>query len=117
MFVAYAVIAVLLAAALMMSAYTKLARNERVVQTFTGQLGVPLELYPFMAACEIAGAAGLIFGLWYVPLGIAAAVGLVLYFIGAIVAHLRKSDFKGVRSPLVIFIIAAAALVLRALSS
>ncbi|MDX6249621.1 MAG: hypothetical protein QOF10_2981 [Kribbellaceae bacterium] len=116
MFVAYAVIAILLAPALIMSAYTKLTRNERVVQTFTGQLGVPLGLYPFMAACEIAGAAGLIIGLWYGPLGIAAAVGLVLYFVGAIVTHLRKGDFKGVLSPLVILIIAVAALTLRAAS-
>jgi hypothetical protein len=116
MFVAYAVIAILLAPALIMSAYTKLTRNERVVQTFTGQLGVPLGLYPFMAACEIAGAAGLIIGLWCGPLGIAAAVGLVLYFVGAIVTHLRKGDFKGVLSPLVILIIAVAALTLRAAS-
>jgi hypothetical protein len=116
MFVAYAVIAVLLAPALIMSAYTKLTRNERVVQTFTGRLGVPLGLYPFMAACEIAGAAGLIIGLWYGPLGIAAAAGLVLYFVGAVVSHLRKGDFKGVPSPVVILIVAAAALTLRAAS-
>jgi Na+-translocating ferredoxin:NAD+ oxidoreductase RnfE subunit len=113
MFVAYAVIAILLAPALVMSAYTKLARNERVVQTFTGQLGVPLGLYPVMAACEIAGAAGLIIGLWYGPLGIAAAVGLVLYFVGAVFTHLRKRDFKGVRSPVLILVIAAVAVTLR----
>jgi hypothetical protein len=116
MFVAYAVIAVLLAPGLIMSAYTKLARNERAVQTFTEQLGVPLGLYPFMAACEVAGAAGLIIGLWYGPLGIAAAVGLVLYFVGAVATHLRKGDFKGLVSPLVILIVVAVALTLRAAS-
>jgi hypothetical protein len=115
-FVAYAVIAVLLALMLLPSAWTKLVRNERAVQTFTGKLGVPLGLYPFMAACEIAGAAGLIIGLWYGPLGIAAAVGLVLYFVGAIFTHLRKRDFKGARSPLVILVIAAAVLTLRIVS-
>jgi hypothetical protein len=115
-FVAYAVIAVLLALMLLPSARAKLVRNERAVQTFTGKLGVPLGLYPFMAACEIAAAAGLIIGLWYGPLGIAAAVGLVLYFIGAIGAHLRKRDFKGLPSPTVILIVAAAAVALRAAS-
>ena len=68
MFIAYAVIAVLLALGLLPSAWTKLTRSERIVQTFTGQLGVPLGLYPFLAACEIAGAAGLVIGLWYGPL-------------------------------------------------
>jgi uncharacterized membrane protein YphA (DoxX/SURF4 family) len=116
MFIAYAVIAVLLALGLLPSAWTKLTRQERVVQTFTGQLGVPLGLYPFLAACEIAGGAGLIIGLWYGPLGIAAAAGVALYFVGAIGAHLRKSDVKGIVTPVLILILSAAALVLRAAS-
>jgi hypothetical protein len=29
------------------------------------------------------------------PLGVAAGIGLVLYFVGAVVSHLRVSDFKG----------------------
>jgi hypothetical protein len=115
MFVAYAVIAVLLAIGLLPSAWTKLTRDERVVQTFTG-LGVPLGLYPFLAACEIAGAAGLVIGLWYGPLGVAAAAGVALYFVGAIGAHLRKGDVKGTITPVLILILAVAALVLRAAS-
>jgi uncharacterized membrane protein YphA (DoxX/SURF4 family) len=113
MFIAYAVIAVLLALGLLPSAWTKLTRQERVVQTFTGQLGVPLGLYPFLAACEIAGAAGLIIGLWYRPLGTAAAAGVTLYFVGAIGAHLRKNDVKGIVTPVLILILSTAALVLR----
>jgi uncharacterized membrane protein YphA (DoxX/SURF4 family) len=116
MFIAYAVIAVLLALGLLPSAWTKLTRQERVVQTFTGQLGVPLGLYPFLAACEIAGAAGLIIGLWYRPLGTAAAAGVTLYFVGAIGAHLRKNDVKGIVTPVLILILSTAALVLRIVS-
>jgi uncharacterized membrane protein YphA (DoxX/SURF4 family) len=116
MFIAYAVIAGLLALGLLPSAWTKLTRQERVVQTFTGQLGVPLGLYPFLAACEIAGAAGLIIGLWYRPLGIAAAAGVALYFVGAIGAHLRKNDGKGIVTPVLILILAVTALVLRTAS-
>jgi uncharacterized membrane protein YphA (DoxX/SURF4 family) len=116
MFIAYAVIAVLLALGLLPSAWTKLTRQERVVQTFTGQLGVPLGLYPFLAACEIAGAAGLIIGLWYRPLGTAAAAGVALYFVGAIGAHLRKNDVKGIVTPVLILILSTAALVLRIVS-
>jgi hypothetical protein len=39
-------------------------------------------------------------------------VGLTAYFVGAIVAHLRKGDIKGAFSPLAI-IITVAAMVLR----
>jgi hypothetical protein len=83
LFIAYTVIAVLLAPALLASAYTKLTKNKRLVDGFTA-IGVPLGIFPFLASCEIAGAAGLLVGLWYAPLGIAAAIGLMLYFIGAV---------------------------------
>ena len=115
MFIAYTVIAVLLTLLLVPSAYAKLTKNKRIVDGLTG-IGVPLGIFPFLASCEIAGAAGLLVGLWYAPLGIAAAIGLVLYFLGAVGTHLRKQDFKGLPTPLVIFILAAGALSLRAAS-
>jgi hypothetical protein len=40
-----------------------------------------------------AAALGLVAGFVVSPLGVAAAAGLVLYFIGAIIAHLRVGDF------------------------
>jgi hypothetical protein len=115
LFIAYAVIGVLLAAALLVSARAKLTYNKRLVEGFTA-LGVPLGIYPYLAACEIAGAAGLLAGLWYATLGIAAAIGIVLYFIGAVGAHLRKRDFKGLPNALVILIFAAMVLSFRAAS-
>ena len=115
MFIAYAVIAVLLTLVLVASAYAKLTKNKGLVDSFAG-LGVPLGILPFLASCEIAGVAGLLVGLWYPSLGIAAAIGLVLYFVGAVGAHARKRDFKGIPAPLVILIFAAAALSLRAAS-
>lgn len=110
MSIAYGVVAVVLAG-LLASAASKLARPERVVEFYTG-IGVPLGMLPLLAGCEIAGAAGLVAGIWYPPLGIAAAIGLMLHFAGAIGAHLRKSDFKGVPSPGLLLVAAAAALVL-----
>jgi hypothetical protein len=114
-FLASAVVSVLLALVLLASAYAKLTKNNAVVQGLTG-IGVPLGMFPFLASCEIAGAAGLLIGLWWAPLGIAAAVGVVLYFIGAVGAHLRRRDFKGLPNALIMLITAAAALILRALS-
>ncbi|SFI90331.1 DoxX family protein [Amycolatopsis sacchari] len=115
MTVAYVAVAVLLSIALVGSGIAKLTRAEQVVTSLTG-IGVPLGLFPFLATCEFAGAAGLLVGIWWPPLGIAAAIGVVLYFVGAVGAHLRRRDFGGLSAPVVLLLVAAAALVLRLLS-
>jgi hypothetical protein len=116
MSLAYDIVGALLAVMLLLSASAKLTRNQQIVDGLTG-IGVPLSMFPFLAACEIAGAAGLVIGIWWTPLGIAAAIGLVLYFVGAVGAHLRKSDFKGAPNAAVILLASAAALTLRIISS
>ena len=62
MFLAYLIVSIVLALMLVASAWAKLTRDERVVTGVTG-LGVPLRWFPFLAACEVAGAAGLLFGM------------------------------------------------------
>jgi hypothetical protein len=111
-FIAYAVVAVLLALLLAISARGKLVQDERQVATIHGTVGAPMSWFPFLAACEIAGALGLLAGLIYLPLGIAAATGVVLYFVGAAIAHLRVGDLKGLLNPLVPLVFAVAALAL-----
>ncbi|WP_281689039.1 DoxX family protein [Pseudonocardia thermophila] len=56
-------------------------------------VGVPESwVYP-LATAKAAGAAGLLLGLFGVPLvGTAAAIGLVLFFVGAVLTHLRAGD-------------------------
>jgi len=49
-------------------------------------------------------------------IGIAAGIGLVLYFVGAIVSHLRVGDVKGTGSAAFMFVLAAGALALRLLT-
>jgi hypothetical protein len=56
-----------------------------------------------------AGAIGLLVGLALPPLGLAAAIGLVLYFICAIGAHVRARD-RGVGGAVFFLILAACAL-------
>ena len=51
--------------------------------------GIPRKWVPVLGALLAAGAAGLLAGLAVPLLGTLAASGLVLYFIGAIIAHLR----------------------------
>ncbi|EST38795.1 hypothetical protein N566_05455 [Streptomycetaceae bacterium MP113-05] len=65
-----------------------------------------------LALLTFAGAAGLLIGIFYRPLGIAAALGVVLFFIGAVTAHLRAKDVKGLPMPLVLVLVSTAPLVL-----
>jgi hypothetical protein len=113
MFIIAAITAVALAAMLLLSASLKLRQHDMSVSIINGVVGVPLRLFPALAGLEIAGAAGVVAGLWLAPLGIAAAVGVVLYFVGAIAAHVRVGDVKGSANPLVILALAVIVLVLR----
>jgi hypothetical protein len=93
-----------------------LVGDERVVTGLTG-VGVPRGWFPWLAGCEFAGAVGLLAGLVYRPLGIAAAIGVVLYFIGAVITHLRAGDVKGLTLPAGLLVVAVAALSLAGLSA
>lgn len=111
MFIACTIVSVVLALMLAGSAYAKLTRDDRIVTGITG-LGVPLSWFPFLAACELAGAVGLLVGLVFAPLGIAAAIGVILYFVGALIAHLRAGD-RAIVPPSLLLALAIAALILR----
>lgn len=91
MFVTTACVSLILAAVLGFSAYGKLTRNRALVDGIYA-VGFPDERIPLLAGALIAGAAGLLIGLLWWPIGVAAAVGLIAYFIAAVVAHLRISD-------------------------
>jgi len=49
-------------------------------------------------------------GIWWPALGVAAAVGLVIYFVGAVVSHVRVGDVKGIGSAVFMLVLAARAL-------
>ena len=94
------------------SAAGKLQRKEALMTQLTG-LGVPAAQIPLLGLLEIAGALGLLIGIWVPGLGVAAAFGLVLYFAGAVGAHLRHHDGPKEFAPaLVIFILAVVTLLL-----
>lgn len=116
-FIAAASVSVILAVVLALSATMKLQRNPQVVESVHGVVGFPLDRFWVLASLELAAAAGLVIGLFLAPLGIAAAIGSVAYFVGAIIAHVRVGDTKGVVNPTVPLALSIAALVLRALSA
>jgi hypothetical protein len=112
MFVATAIVAVLLAALLAFSAVRKLSHREEVVQTYV-RVGVPEGKLDYLALVLLAGAAGLVLGLLWAPLGVAAGVGVVGYFVAAVAAHIRAGDAKSLPTPVAYAVIAVVALALR----
>ncbi|WP_214411545.1 DoxX family protein [Sphaerisporangium fuscum] len=77
-------------------------------------VGIPPSWIPLLGALKAAGAAGLLLGLLGVRLiGIAAAVGLVLFFAGAIAVHVRSRVLHNIASgPGPFFALAVASLAL-----
>jgi DoxX-like family len=79
------------------------------------RLGAAAGRYDDGEQVQVAGAAGVLLGLALRPLGVAAASGLVLLSIGAIVTHRRAGDKAVAALPaLMVLALAAATLVLQA---
>jgi DoxX-like family len=116
MIAAYIGLAALTSFIVVASGVAKLRRDPHVVKIIHEVARVPMEWLPWLAACEFAGALGLLTGIAWPPLGIAAAIGLVLYFVGAVVAHLRVGDAKGLGAPGFVLGLAVACLVTRVLT-
>ena len=110
--VATMIVSILLAALLAFAAIRKLSHREEVVEMYT-RVGVPEDKLDYLAAILLAGAAGLVLGLFWTPLGVAAAIGVTCYFLIAIAAHIRSNDAGNLPTPLAIEAIAIAALVLQ----
>lgn len=112
----YVALAVLMSLIAVGSGVLKLRRDPKVVKVIHEIVGVPLKWLPWLAACEFAGALGLLIGILSPPIGVVAALGLLLYFVGAVVAHVRVGDFKGLGPAAFLLMLAGACLVTRALS-
>ncbi|MET7683182.1 DoxX family protein [Streptomyces sp. NPDC005423] len=112
MFITYAIVAALMSTVLLASAGAKFTRPKRLVDQMS-TLGLPSTVLPLLGVAQIAGAGGLIAGFWWGPLGIAAAVGVTLYFVGAVATHLRVGDYKGAPPAAVLTAVAVALVALR----
>jgi len=90
------------------SAMGKFKKVPQIVESLNS-VGVKTEQMPVLATLELLGALGLIVGIWSQPIGAAAAIGLSLYFIGAIGAHIKiKAPVAESIAPFVIALIALA---------
>jgi hypothetical protein len=107
-------VAGLLAALLVFSAGMKLTGRADVVESYA-RVGVERRRLPLLATVLFAGAAGLLVGLAWTPLGIAAAGALACYFILALIAHATHDDLAHAAPPTVLLLLAIGSTVLFAL--
>src|SRR5258707_9404910 len=94
----------------------KIRRDARIVRVIQEVVGVPLKYFSLLAGCELAGALGLVLGIWWPSIGVASSIGLVFYFVGATVSHLRVGDVKGIGPAAFMLTVAARALAMRILT-
>ena len=128
MLTAYVVVGGLLVAYLAFSVVADVARYHRVL-TAMADANVPESWLTTLATLKAAGALGLLVGI-AVPLigtttagismaaaaiGTAAAVGLILFFVGAVITHLRARDYSLV--PATVFLLLAVATLVLGLAS
>jgi hypothetical protein len=112
MFTAYVVVTVLTAAANTFAATVDFTRPAWLVANMAKARVPQSWLFP-LGALKAAGALGLLVGIAVPPLGVAASVGLVLFFIGALITHVR-ARYWDVAAPVAFLLLAVSSLVLRA---
>jgi hypothetical protein len=109
----YPATTLIVAAIVACSGIMMIRRNPHIVRKLNDDVGIPLSYFPVLAACELAGALGLILGIFWPLLGVLAGVGLALYFVGAILSHIRVHDFKGIGPAFFMLVIVTVALAMR----
>jgi hypothetical protein len=81
------------------SAYSVFTHKSWVVDNFV-DYGVPRRRWVWLGLAKALGSLGLVVGLWIPPVGVAAAIGLSLYLIGAVITILRARVYAHTPFPL-----------------
>jgi hypothetical protein len=115
MFITYLAVTFLAAAVNIFSATLDFVRYKQVLINMA-KVGVSDSWITTFGALKAAGALGLLVGIAVPLIGVAAASGLVLFFIGAVVTHLRAHDYS-FGLAVVFLVLAVAALIMRLASS
>src|SRR5436189_1740901 len=102
MFITYIVVTILAAAAIIFSATLDFIRYAPILSNMA-KVGVSESWMTTLGILKAAGALGLLVGIGLPLIGIAAAMGLTLFFVGAIVTHLRGRDYSF--GPAVVFLL------------
>ncbi|MFC4375857.1 DoxX family protein [Nocardia halotolerans] len=106
---AYVIVTIVAALWVGFSAFSLLRRAAFVVDPLV-EYGVPRNWWTPLGVAKAAGSVGMLIGLWVPVIGVAAAIGLILYFTGAVVTVLRARSYKTVAFPVLYLVPVAVAL-------
>ena len=109
MFTAYIIVIVLTAAANTYAAIVDFRRPQWVLDNMTNWGGSHSWLFT-LGALKAAGALGLLVGIGVPSIGIAAAIGLVLFFVGAIAVVVRAGWYSHLPWPVTCLLLAIGSL-------
>jgi uncharacterized membrane protein YphA (DoxX/SURF4 family) len=109
-------ISLLLAAVCLLPAAGKLLGHPKMRQS-AAHFGVPWPRYRLIGAAELAAAAGILVGLCWHPIGLAAAAGMILLLTGALITHRRAADSGKDMAPALLALVITIAYLAIALAS
>lgn len=109
MHIAYAIVTVLAALAAGLAAAIDVVRADWVRENMR-KYGIPDWTLTPLAVIKAVGAVGLVVGLAVPWIGLAATVGLVLYFVGAVITVVRARWYAHIGYPLPYLALAAGSL-------
>jgi hypothetical protein len=113
--IAAAIVTALLAMLFTFSSSIKLLGVRQSLE-IRDHLGVKPTQWRLIGLLELAGVVGVLTGLAWSPIGVAAAIGLALVSVGAVIFHVRASDSVANMAPAMIgFGLAGAVAVLQAI--
>ncbi|PXX64229.1 DoxX-like protein [Nocardia tenerifensis] len=110
--VAYYIVGVLAALWIGFSGYSLATKKQFVVEPLE-QYGVPRSRWNWLALAKAAGALGLIVGFFLPAIGVAAAICLIAYFLGASATAIRARSYQTAVFPVLYLVPAAATLILQ----
>ena len=109
-------ISLLLAAACLLPAAGKLLGHPKMRQS-AAHFGIAWPRYRLIGAAELAAAAGILAGLWWHPLGVAAAAGMILLLAGALITHRHAAENAKDMAPALLALVITIAYLAIALTS
>jgi hypothetical protein len=112
MFTAYIIVTILTVAANVYAAAVDFRRPQWVLDNMTKWGGSHSRLFT-LGALKAAGALGLLVGIGVPLIGVAAAIGLVLFFVGAIAVVIRAHWYSHLPWPTTYLLLAIGSLALR----
>lgn len=87
----FTVLSVSLVLVCVLPAAAKLGAHPKMLAS-ADHFGIPWPRYRLIGVAELLAAAGVVAGLIWIPIGVAAAAGMFVLLVGALVSHRRNGD-------------------------